>query len=186
MQDLEATVLNEFGGNWVNTQHVHQAVSVGLIGERSLVVAKTNQVVQEVGGLRLVLVNASERDELGQSVSSHVTTETRRHIVVVDQVAIENADAVEVLVRVSALLDGAEESNTCAVVLNDSIDKSECKLLEKLVAADVVDNEQEDSDDFLTLLSALPCIKELSLLIVAHFLKLSNHFHGALRQSVVL
>lgn len=90
------------------------------------------------------------------------------------------------LLSVPALLDGAEEADTLAIILDDSIDESEGVHDEGLVAANLLNNLQERLDESFALLIVLARVEELTLLLVAHLHEILDHLAGALDDCVVL
>lgn len=143
-------------------------VSVGGEGQR-FVLASLEQVVEEVGGFLTVLVIDSGRsNELGKSVSGHVSLNTLVVPGVQIEVLVQVLDHVELSVLVVALLHRFEELDAHTAVLDDSIDEGEAEADQLSVAAHLSDNADEGAHERLHFLIVLSGVQVGSLIFVVH------------------
>ena len=137
LQDLESTLLHEFFCKLVDFKQVHQAEGEGLTRHHwGCLVLLLEQVVQEMGSLLLVFVDSSERDKHGEGVGCHVALRALILLSLLLEVAIEDADAVELFVGVVTLLDLVQELYAHSAILNDTVDESKGPTDQLFVATD--------------------------------------------------
>ena len=183
LQNVESTLLHEFFSERVDFKQVHQAEGVGLTRKHGcLVVLLLEQVVQEVGGLFLVFVDSSERDEHGEGVGSHVTLRALIVLSLLLEVAIEDADAVELLISVVTLLDFVQELYAHSAILNDAVDESKGPTDQLGLATDQADDVEESSEKGLDSSIVLGCVQEISLVLVAQVNELTDRLAGTCSQ----
>ena len=172
LQDFEAAVSNEDGGQLIDLEEIHKAVSVGLKGQNSIA-ASIKQIGQEVlsllSFLNIILIVSTVRNQLCEGMSSKITIRSKRVSLVIllvsDQVAGERADAVAVLGGNSTLLEVSEELDARSIILNYAIDHGEGPSDNFLIVTDVLNDFHERLDRLLGLILVLALIKEVSLRI---------------------
>ena len=185
VKDHEAAFVDELLSELVDPEQVHQAVCVGSARQSCSLVLCLKQEVQEVDSLvteGTFIAETREADQLGKSVSCHVSLLSELLIDRLVEETIQDTNAVKLLVWVARLLDLCKILDSVASVLNDTIDESQGPLDQFSLTADLAHDRQQSAKQCHDLLRVLTCIKELSLLLVTHSLKLLDHLCAVLRQ----
>ena len=91
------------------------------------------------------------------------------------EVAIQDTNAIELLVRVARLLDLCKVLDSVASILNDAVDEGEGPLDQLDLAAHLAHDRQECAKQSHDMLCILARVKEFSLLLMTQSLKILDH-----------
>lgn len=170
LEHVEASLLHERFGELVDLEEVHERVGEGVTRELlGAVLVGKDRVKEGVGLFSLFsLSNARVSDQNGKSVCGHVTNRSLLEIRRLSDEAVQDTDAVKLLLRRagSALLQEGKESDATTVVLNDSIDKSEGPSDEIGLAADLADDLEKVSHELLVIFKLSFIVEEGSLTVI--------------------